>query len=89
MNDWVPTDQRNGVAVAYRKSARRSLKGHPEFNKKWLQQQIASDFPLLGLGELDVMDIERRRPGFGHRDMLFPEARAIIAVSADGSDVES
>jgi hypothetical protein len=47
-----------------------SLKGNQEFNEKWLQQQIASDVPLLGLGDLDVKDIERRQPGLGRLDML-------------------
>ena len=29
--------------MEYRKSARVSMKAHPEFNEKWSQQQIASD----------------------------------------------
>ena len=56
--------------MEYRKSTRVSLKGNQEFNEKWLQQQIASDVPLLGLGDLDVKDIERRQPGLGRLDML-------------------
>lgn len=58
------------------------MKGHPEFNEKWLQQQIASDVPLLGLGELDVKDIERRQPGFGRLDMLMfdPESNTRYEV---------
>src|SRR6185436_8682036 len=46
------------------------MKAHPEFNEKWLQQQIASDVTLLGLRDLDAKDIERRQPGFGRLDML-------------------
>ena len=30
--------------MEYRKSNRVSLKAHPAFNEKWLQQQIATDF---------------------------------------------
>jgi hypothetical protein len=56
--------------MEYRKSTRVSLKAHPEFNEKWLQEQIVGDVPLLGLGDLDVKDIERRQPGFGRLDML-------------------
>jgi hypothetical protein len=56
--------------VEYRKSTRVSLKAHPEFNEKWLQQRIVGDVPLLGLGDLDVKDIERRQPGLGRLDML-------------------
>ena len=49
--------------MEYRKSTRGSLKAHPEFNEKWLQEQIVGDVPLLGLGDLNVKDIERRQPG--------------------------
>lgn len=56
--------------VDYRKSTRVSLKSHPQFNEKWLQQQIASDVTLLGLGELDVKDVERRQPRSGRLDVL-------------------
>jgi hypothetical protein len=56
--------------VEYRKSTRVSLKAHPEFNEKWLQERIVGDVPVLGLGDLDVKDIERRQPGFGRLDML-------------------
>jgi hypothetical protein len=58
------------ATVDYRKSRRVSLKAHQEFNEKWLQQQIASDVQLLGLGELDVKDIERRQPRSGRLDVL-------------------
>lgn len=54
----------------YRKSTRISLKSHAEFNEKWLQQQIASDVTLLGLGDLDVKDVERRQPRSGRLDVL-------------------
>jgi len=56
--------------VDYRKSTRISLKSHAEFNEKWLQQQIASDVTLLGLGDLDVKDVERRQPRSGRLDVL-------------------
>jgi hypothetical protein len=47
------------------------LKNHPDFNEKWLQQQIASDVDILGLGEdLVVREVERRQPGAGPLDVL-------------------
>jgi len=59
-----------------------SLKAHPEFNEKWLQEQIVGDVQLLGLGDLDVKDIERRQPGFGRLDMLLfdPESNTRYEV---------
>ena len=46
-----------------RPARRVSLLGHPEVNERWLQEQIANDPTLLGLGDLDVRDAERRQPG--------------------------
>jgi hypothetical protein len=54
----------------YRKSTRVSLKAHSDFNEKWLQKKIVDDVQLLGLGDLDVKDIEHQQPGFGRIDML-------------------
>ena len=48
-----------------RPARRVSLLGHPEVSERWLQQQIANDPTLLGLGDLDVRDAERRQPGAG------------------------
>ena len=42
-----------------------SLKQHPEFNEKWLQERIIEDPSLLGLGELMVKDVERSQPHAG------------------------
>lgn len=56
--------------MEYQKSTRISLKAHPQFSEKWLQQQIVHDVELLGLGELDVKDVERRQPRAGRLDLL-------------------
>lgn len=47
-----------------------SLKGHPTLNEKWLQGQLTENPSLLGLGDLQVRDIERRQPGAGRLDLL-------------------
>jgi len=47
-----------------------SLKSHPEINEKWVQQKIADDPSILGLGELDLKDIERPQPSGGRLDLL-------------------
>lgn len=46
------------------------LKTHPEFNEKWLQERIAENPGLLGLGDVDVKDTERMQPRAGRLDML-------------------
>ena len=54
-----------------------SLKGNPLFNEKWLQTTIMDDPGLLGLGELEVRDVERPQPRAGRLDLLLfnPESR--------------
>lgn len=56
--------------MKYEKASRFSLKAHAEYNEKWLQQKITEDVGLLGLGDLDVKDVERRQPHAGRLDLL-------------------
>lgn len=58
------------MTLSYVKHERILLKHRPEFNEKWLQQHISADTSLLGLGELDVKDLERTQPRSGRLDML-------------------
>lgn len=57
----------------FQKSKTVSLKAHPTYNEKWLQQQVAADPTLLGLGDLVVKDLERRQPQSGRLDMLLSD----------------
>jgi hypothetical protein len=47
-----------------------SLKTHGTYNEKWLHQRLVEDPGLLGLGDLEVKDIERRQPRAGRLDLL-------------------
>lgn len=47
-----------------------SLKNHPELNEKWVQKIIADNPDILGLGKLQVKDIERVQPHAGRLDLL-------------------
>ena len=60
-----------------RPARRVSLLGHPEVNERWLQEQIANDPALLGLGDLDVRDMERRQPGAGRLDLLLSDPETL------------
>ena len=76
----------------YVKHKRLVLKNHGIFNEKWLQQQIAADTSLLGLGDLDVKDLERNQPRSGRLDMLLfdPETNTRYEVELQlGSTDES
>jgi Domain of unknown function (DUF5655) len=59
-----------------------SLKAHQEYTEKWLQQIIADDPIVLGLGELEVRDAERPQPYAGRLDLLLvdPESRTRYEV---------
>jgi hypothetical protein len=58
------------------------LKTHSELNEKWLQERLAEDPSLLGLGDLEVKDVERRQPRAGRLDLLLtdPEAQTRFAA---------
>jgi hypothetical protein len=56
--------------VEFRKAKPVSLRGNPLFSEKWLQGLIAEDPSLLGLGDLVLMQAERRQPRAGRLDLL-------------------
>jgi hypothetical protein len=51
-----------------------SLKNHAEYNEKWLQNRIAEDPSILGLGDLELRDRERIHPHAGRLDLLLQDA---------------
>jgi hypothetical protein len=58
----------------YTKFEKISLKNHPEFNEKWVQDRIAEDPSIIGLGDVILRDKERIQPGAGRLDLLLQEA---------------
>ena len=46
------------------------LKEHPDFTEAWLRDRIVEDPSILGLGDLDVLDVERKHPKAGRLDLL-------------------
>jgi hypothetical protein len=54
------------------------LRSHAEFNEMWLQDRIAEDPSILGLGDLDVIQRERPQHKAGRLDLLlFDEAENV------------
>jgi predicted transport protein len=51
-----------------------SLKSHPEYSEKWVQQLIANDPSILGFGDLVLRDQERIQPRAGRLDLLLQDA---------------
>jgi len=50
-----------------------SIQAHPELNEKWVQERIAEDPSILGLGELVLRDKERHQPRAGRLDLLLQD----------------
>ena len=56
--------------LKYAKAERLLLSNHPEFNEKWVQERIAAEPTILGLGDLLLKDKERIQPRAGRLDLL-------------------
>lgn len=60
-----------GESLRYVKLERVELQGNPEFNEAWLQQRVAEDPKLLGLGdEVYLAGKEVKQPQGGKLDLL-------------------
>lgn len=66
------------------------LRGHPELNEKWVQERIAEDPSILGLGDVILKDKERLQPGAGRLDLLLQDPdsnqRYEVEIQLDRTD---
>ncbi len=51
-----------------------SIRNHPELNERWVQDRIAEDPSILGLGDIVLKDRERIQPRAGRLDLLLQDA---------------
>lgn len=61
------------MSVNYVRSKQMSLKNHPTLNEHWIQDLIAKDPSILGLGDLVLRDRERIQPRAGRLDLLLQD----------------
>jgi predicted transport protein len=61
------------MSFRYVKPERLLLVGHPELSERWVQDRIAEDPSILGLGELVLKDKERSQPRAGRLDLLLQD----------------
>jgi predicted transport protein len=61
------------MGTAYTPHERLSLKNHPDFNENWVQDLIAKDPSIIGLGDLVLRDRERVHPRAGRLDLLLQD----------------
>lgn len=76
----------------YVKFERISLKNDPELNERWVQERIAADPSILGLGDVVVKDKERIQPRAGRLDILLQDAETNLRYEVEiqlGSTDES
>ena len=59
--------------LQYLKHEKIYLKGNPLLNEKWVQERIAEDPAILGLGDLILKDKERIQPRAGRLDLLLQD----------------
>jgi len=62
--------------TSYAKFESLSIKDHPELDERWVQDRIAEDPGILGLGDVILKDKERIQPRAGRLDLLFQDAEA-------------
>jgi hypothetical protein len=58
----------------YGKFERVVLKAHPVLNERWVQERIAEDPEILGIGNVVLKDKERIQPRAGRLDLLLQDA---------------
>ena len=62
------------MTTNYFKLKKIGLRNHPQLTERWLQDVIANDPAVLGLGDLILKDRERLQPSSGRLDLLLQEA---------------
>jgi hypothetical protein len=70
-----------GTTYKYIKHRKLLLKTHPDFNEKWVQERIAEDPSILGIGELILK--ERNQLGAGRLDLLFQDPDSNIRYEVE------
>ena len=60
--------------MKYEKLTKLSIRNHPDLNERWVQERIAEDPSILGLGDLILKDKERPQAGAGRLDLLLQDA---------------
>lgn len=71
------------AGLRYMKPEPISIKRHPDFNEKWVQDRIVEDPTILGLGDLIPRDVERKHRGAGRLDLLLQDAEATLRYEVE------
>jgi len=76
--------------MEYTKFEMISIRNHEELNELWVQDRIAEDPTILGLGDIVLKDRERIQPRAGRLDLLLQDAessrRFEVEIQLGGTD---
>jgi hypothetical protein len=76
--------------MEYTKFETISIRNHSELNELWVQDRIAEDPTILGLGDIVLKDRERIQPRAGRLDLLLQDAessrRFEVEIQLGGTD---
>ena len=64
------------MALRYVRPEKLSIRAHPGLSERWVQERIAEDPSILGLGDLILKDKERIQPRSGRLDLLLQDSEA-------------
>jgi hypothetical protein len=62
------------------------LADHPELREKWVQERIADDPSILGIGDLVLKDKERSHPRAGRLDLLLQDSESTHRYEVDDTN---
>ena len=71
------------MSITYVKHEKISVKNHNGINEKWIQDRIADNPSILGLGDLILKDKERIQPSAGRLDLLFQDSESNIRYEVE------
>jgi hypothetical protein len=66
---------KDSIMLTFHKPEPVRLKGHAEFNEKWVQQRIIDDTSILGLDDVELVAAEKIQPNAGRLDLLLHDER--------------
>ncbi len=62
--------------MKYQPLTKLSLRAHPELSERWVQDRIAENPMILGLGDVVLKDKERKQPTAGRLDLLLQDTES-------------
>jgi len=69
--------------MKYEKLTKLSIRNHPGLSERWVQERIADDPAILGLGDVILKDKERIQPAACRLDLLLREPTSTSSTTTN------